>query len=71
MDDLSSWTSGWPVGWASLGVTDAAAALGSGPDPDQPLRIASISKTMVGVAALVALEEESITLDEPAGPEGS
>jgi CubicO group peptidase (beta-lactamase class C family) len=71
MDDLTSWTSGWPVGWASLGVTDASGPLGSGPDPDQPVRIASISKTMVGVAALVAIEEESITLDEPAGPEGA
>jgi CubicO group peptidase (beta-lactamase class C family) len=71
MDDLTAWTSDWPVGWASVGVTDASSTLGSGPDPDRPFRIASISKTMVGLAALVALEEESITLDEPAGPEGS
>lgn len=71
MDDLSSWTANWPVGWASIGVTDSASARGAGPDPDEPFRIASISKTMVGVAALVALEEESVSLDEPAGPEGS
>ena len=71
MDDLSSWTAEWPVGWASLAVTNAAATLGSGPDPSEPFRIASISKTMVGLAALVAIEEESIHLDEPAGPEGS
>lgn len=71
MDDLREWTDEWDVGWASVGVTDAEETLGSGPDPDQPFRIASISKTMVGVAALVALEEESISLDEAAGPEGA
>lgn len=71
MDDLSSWTAEWPVGWATVGVTDADRTLGSGPDPAAPMRIASISKTMAGVAALVALEEESIDLDDPAGPEGS
>ena len=71
MDDLTSWTSDWPVGWASIGVTDPDRTLGAGPDPDAPFRIASISKTMVGFVALVALEEESITLDEPAGPDGS
>ena len=71
MDDLSTWTSEWPVGWASIGVTDDDATLGVGSDPERPIRIASISKTMVGLAALVALEEESIELDEPAGPEGS
>ena len=71
MDDLTSWTSAWPVGWASVGVTDANSTLGAGPDPAEPFRIASISKTMVGFAALVAIEEESIDLDEPAGPDGS
>ena len=71
MQDLTDWTNDWPVGWASLGVTDADRTLGSGPDPEAPFRMASISKTMVGVAALVAIEEGSIDLDEPAGPEGS
>lgn len=71
MDDLTTWTADWPVGWASIGVTDPHRTLGAGPEPDAPFRIASISKTMVGLAALVALEEESISLDDPAGPEGS
>ena len=71
MDDLTDWTDEWPVGWASLGVTDPDRTLGSGPDPAAPFRIASISKTMVGIAALVAMEEGSIDLDEPAGPDGS
>lgn len=71
MHDLTDWTEEWPVGWASLGVTDPERTLGSGPDPTAPFRIASISKTMVGIAALVAVEEGSIDLDEPAGPEGS
>ena len=55
MDDLTTWTTEWPVGWASIGVTDPVATLGAGPDPDAPFRIASISKTMVGLAALVAV----------------
>ena len=59
------------MGWATVGVTDPERTLGSGPDPMESFRIASISKTMAGLAALVALEEESIRLDDPAGPEGS
>lgn len=58
-------------GWASVGVTDATGTLGRGPDPDEPIRIASVSKLLTAYAGLLALEEESIELDEPAGPEGS
>lgn len=71
MDDLSTWTSDWPVGWASIGVTGPTETLGMGHDPRSPFRVASISKTMVGMAALVALEEGSIDLDDSAGPENS
>ena len=71
MDDLTEWTRDWPVNWASIGVTNAEATLGAGPDPTEPIRIASISKMLAAYAGLVAIEEESLTLDEPVGPEGS
>lgn len=71
MDDLNSWISDWPVGWAAVGVTDAQKTRGVGGDPERVAPIASVSKLMVGMAALVAWEEGTIDLDEPAGPPGS
>ncbi len=40
-------------------------------DTDRAFRLASISKLFVAYAALIAVEEGSITLDEPAGPPDS
>jgi CubicO group peptidase (beta-lactamase class C family) len=71
VDDLAVLVSGWPVDRVSTGVTDAERALGLAGDPEWFTRIASVSKLLVGMAALVALEEGTIALDEPAGPEGS
>ncbi len=68
LDDLLA---RWPVERAASGVTDADETLGLGGDPGWVTRLASISKVLVGLAALVAIEEGSIGLDEPAGPEGS
>src|SRR5690606_30709580 len=45
--------------------------LGVGGDVDWQARISSVSKIIVGMAALVAIEEGTITLDDPAGPNGS
>lgn len=71
MDDLAPLIAGWPVPRAAVGVTDATATLGAGGDPSWQVRIASISKVLVGYAAVIAVEEETIELDEPAGPPGS
>lgn len=71
MEDLSQLIEDWPVATAAVGVTGPGETLGVGGDPAWRTRIASVSKLLVGVAALVALEEETISLDEPAGPEGS
>ncbi len=70
-DDLSPLIAGWPVSNASAAVTDSTATLGSAGDAAWVTRIASVSKLLVGYAALVAIEEETISLDEPAGPEGA
>lgn len=71
MHDLSPLVARWPVEKVAVGVTDADGTLGVGGDVRWVRRIASISKVLTGLAGLVALEEGIITLDEPAGPDGS
>jgi CubicO group peptidase (beta-lactamase class C family) len=71
VDDLTSLLSAWPAGTASAGVTGPERLLGLAGDPGWVARIASVGKLLVGMAALVAVEEGSVDLDEPAGPEGS
>lgn len=71
MDDLSPLLGQWPVAHAAAGVTDATEVRARGGDPSWQAPIASVTKLLVGMAALVAIEEEAITLDEPAGPEGA
>lgn len=63
---------GWPVDAAAAGVVllDGAVAETVG-DLDRAFPWASVSKLLVAVAALVATEEGSLGLDEPAGPPGS
>lgn len=56
---------------AAAGVTGADGTVAVVGDPAWQVRIASVSKLLVGYAALIALEEGSITLDEPAGPPGA
>lgn len=71
MDDLSELVSTWPVATVSAGVTDPASTLGLAGDPHRIVPIASVGKLLVGLSALVAVEEGTLDLDEPAGPEGS
>ena len=40
-------------------------------DVDRRFRLASVTKLLTTTAVLVAIEEEAVTLDQPAGPEGS
>lgn len=71
MEDLSELLAGWPVEQAAAGVTDPDGTLATGGDPDWRAPIASVTKLLVGLAALVAVEEGAIELDEPAGPPGA
>jgi len=68
--DLSVLTSTWP-GTSVLAVADEATTLAATGDLDWVTRIASISKLFTCYAALVAIEEGTISLGDPAGPEGS
>jgi CubicO group peptidase (beta-lactamase class C family) len=71
VDDLGSLVAEWPVRTASVGVTGPERTLGMAGGPDWVTRIASVGKLIVGLTALVAVEEGTIQLDEPAGPKGS
>ena len=67
LDDIA----GWPVVQAAAGVTDPTTTQEVSGDPGWRVRIASITKAMVAYAGLVAVEEGSLRLDQPAGPPGS
>lgn len=71
MDDLTDLIDDWPVQNVAVGVTTPEETIAVGGDPTWVTRIASVAKLLVGLSALVALEEETIRLDEPAGPQGS
>jgi CubicO group peptidase (beta-lactamase class C family) len=69
-DPLAS-VSGWPVEKAAVGATSPSATLaGTGPMEDA-LPLASVTKLLTALGVLVAVEEETVGLDDPAGPEGS
>jgi CubicO group peptidase (beta-lactamase class C family) len=71
VDDLTPLVAGWPVDFVSAGVTSPQNTLGVAGDQDRVVPIASVGKLLVGMAALVAVEEGTVDLDETAGPEGS
>jgi len=52
-------------------VLDATGVIEVAGETDARLELASVTKPLVAYAALVAVEEGTIALDDPAGPEGS
>jgi CubicO group peptidase (beta-lactamase class C family) len=60
----------WPVP-ATAGVAGPGGTLALGDGADESLPWASVTKLLTALAVLVALEEGSVTLEQPAGPEGS
>src|SRR6266545_2877350 len=61
----------WPVDQAAGGATTAAGPIEVAGNTGWRVRIASISKILVGYAGLIAVEDGSLRLDQPAGPPGS
>jgi len=67
----------WPVTAAAVGVVGPRSTGGpigvsdSVGDVDRPYPWASVTKPVTALAALVAVEEGTLDLDEPAGPPGS
>jgi len=61
----------WPVDNVSAAVVGRDGVVAVHGDESRVYRLASVTKPLVAVAALLAVEEEAISLDDPAGPEGS
>ena len=61
----------WPVGVAAAGVVDRSGPMASAGAVDHPLPWASVTKVLTALAALVAVEEGTVALDDPAGPPGA
>ena len=67
LDQLRS----WPVGEAAAVVVNGRGVLArTGPD-DRSFPLASVTKVLVALAVLVAVEEGPLGLGDPAGPAGS
>lgn len=64
---LASWGAGFAAA-AAVGPEGVRATWG---DIRRPVRIASLSKLVVGFAGLIALEEGALSLADPAGPPGA
>ncbi len=76
MSDLPSLTSAlaltdnWPVNELAAAVVTPAGLLASTGDLSHRFALASVSKPLAALGCLVAVEEGTIDLDEPAGPRG-
>lgn len=70
--DALALVDGWPVRSVAVSVVSASGAvLGESGPTDRVFPLASVTKPLAAYAVLVALEEEALGLDDPAGPEGS
>src|SRR5437870_2780956 len=61
---------GWKAGQAAAGVARGDGVVATHGPRDVALPWASVTKLLTGLAMLVALEEGTVDLDEPAGPPG-
>lgn len=61
----------WPVPHVAAAVVDAGGVRQAAGDTAWVTSIASVTKPLVAYACLVAVEEGTLALDQPAGPEGS
>jgi CubicO group peptidase (beta-lactamase class C family) len=61
----------WPARRVAVAVVTADGVAGTHGDIDAVYPLASVTKLLVTLAILVAVEEGSVDLDAPAGPDGS
>lgn len=61
----------WPVNTAAGAVVDAGGVRRSAGPTGWQTPIASLAKPLTAYACLVAVEEQTLALDQPAGPEGA
>lgn len=62
---------GWEASFAAAAVTGPDGVVAVRGDTTRAMRLASVSKPVTALATLVAAEEGTVDLDEPAGPVGS
>jgi CubicO group peptidase (beta-lactamase class C family) len=61
----------WPVATAAAGVAGTGGVHELTGPAEQPLAWASVTKLATALAVLVAVEEATVALDAPAGPDGA
>jgi CubicO group peptidase (beta-lactamase class C family) len=61
----------WPSAHAAAGVASAGGVVAVAGDSAHAFAFASVTKLFTAYATLVAAEEGSVELDDPAGPDGS
>lgn len=64
-------TDEWPVAHLAACVVEREGVRWTTGDLDRPFALASLTKPLVATAILLAVEEASLSLETPAGPEGS
>ena len=69
--DSLAQTDSWPASRVAVGVTGAAEVVAGRGPLEEPFPLASVTKLLTALAALVAVEERTLALDDPAGPVGS
>ncbi|HUK93991.1 MAG TPA: serine hydrolase domain-containing protein [Gaiellaceae bacterium] len=69
--DVLRQVEGWPAETVAVGILRNGEVLATHGPRDRVFRWASVTKLVTTLAALVAAEEGTIDLDEPAGPRGS
>jgi CubicO group peptidase (beta-lactamase class C family) len=65
---IADWVETWQVPNAAAAVVTKDGVVDTFGDLDRSFRLASVTKLMSAYAVLVALEEEALELDDPAGP---
>jgi CubicO group peptidase (beta-lactamase class C family) len=68
--DILAAIDSWPVPHAAAAIVHGTSIVTRG-DTSHRFRLASISKVITAWACLIAVEEGSVTLDDPVGPPGS
>jgi CubicO group peptidase (beta-lactamase class C family) len=61
----------WPVPHVAAGVTGAGEVVATRGPAERAFPLASVTKLLTALAVLVAVEERTVSLDDPAGPEGA
>ncbi|MGH9038661.1 MAG: serine hydrolase domain-containing protein [Acidimicrobiia bacterium] len=61
----------WPVDHAAVGVVQAGEVVATRGPVDRPFPLASVTKLLTALTVLVAVEEGTVRLEDPAGPKGA